>query len=140
MVTDPIADMLIRLKNAGVAGKSIVSVPYSTLKLHIANVLLRRGYVASVTKMVKKGRPTERWIEIGVAYDKTGEGASMVVRPRIRGAERVSKPSRRVYVGVQGIKPVKEGGIMVLSTPKGVMTAEEAKKEHVGGEILCRAW
>lgn len=140
MVTDPIGDMLMRLKNAGAAGKPVVRVPYSALKLSIANVLLKEGYVASVTKKAKKGKAAERWIEIGVAYDKTGDGAAEVVTPRIRGAERVSKPSRRIYVGVTGIKPVKEGGIMVLSTPKGVMTAEEAKKEHVGGEVLCRAW
>lgn len=140
MVTDPIADLLIRLKNAGTAGKPAVRVPYSALKLNIANVLLREGYVASVTKKTKKSNAAERWIEIGLAYDRTGGGAAEVVSPRISGAERVSKPSRRIYVGVADIKRDKEGGITVLSTPKGVMTAEEAKKEHVGGEILCRIW
>jgi len=134
VITDPIADMLVRLRNAGSAGKSLVYVPYSDLKLRIAHVLMKEGYVASISRKTLKGKTTERMIEIGLQYD--GPGA-----PRVRGAERVSRPSRRLYLGAKDIRPVQQGhGIMLLSTPKGVLTGDAARKEHVGGEIICRIW
>lgn len=132
MVNDPIADMLVRLKNAGEAGKSVVEVPFSGLKLRIANILLEEGFLASVTKKTKKGNIGT--IEIGLAYDE-------MRRPRFSGLVRVSRPSRRMYSKSKEIRPVQQGhGIMILSTPKGVMTDAKARKENVGGEILCKIW
>jgi small subunit ribosomal protein S8 len=141
VTTDPIADMLVRLKNAGNAGVASVEVPFSALKLAIANVLLKEGYVSTVVKKIKKAKTTEKVIEIGVAYESDGSGATLVRRPRISGLVRVSKPSRRVYSGANELKPINQGhGIAILSTPKGVLSNTEARKEHVGGEVLCKAW
>ena len=132
--TDPIADLLIRIKNAGMAGKQTVQIPFSEMKLRIANVLLAEGYVSQVDKKAKKGKSVEKYLEITLQYDGPRQ-------PRLRGVSRVSKPSRRMYAGVSEIKPVQQGhGIMILSTPKGVMTDSNARKEHVGGEIICKVW
>lgn len=135
VITDPIADMLVRLRNAGSAGKTLVYVPYSDLKLRIAHVLMKEGYISSIArKTLKEGKMSQRMIEIGVQYD--GPRA-----PRVRGAERVSRPSRRLYLGAKDIRPVHQGhGIMLLSTPKGILTGDAARKEHVGGEVICTIW
>ena len=134
VITDPIADMLVRLKNGGSAGKTLVYVPYSDLKLRIAHALMAEGYIASIARKTLKGRTTQRMIEIGVQYDGPGE-------PRVRGAERISRPSRRLYVGAKEIRPIHQGhGIVLLSTPKGILTGDAARKEHVGGEIICKIW
>ncbi len=123
---DPIADMIIRIKNAGMAGLPMTSIPYSRMKHDIASVLEREGYVSSVTKRAKKAR---KHIEIGIKY----EGKS----PKIKNVDRVSKPSRRVYMGVKDMRPVRDGsGALILSTPKGIMTDKEARKNHIGGEAL----
>jgi len=132
MVNDPIADMLVRLKNASETGKSVVEVPFSALKLRIANILLEEGFVASVTKKARKG--VSGVIEIGLAFDE-------MKRPKLSGLVRVSHPSRRKYSKSKEIRPVQQGhGIMILSTPKGVMTDANARKENVGGEVLCKIW
>lgn len=134
VITDPIADILVRIKNGGHAGKTVIYVPFSDMKLRLSNVLLKEGYVTSVVKKLKKGKRDERLIEIGIAYD-----APRV--PRVRGMERVSRPSRRVYIGSSEIRPVLQGhGLMILSTPKGLLTDTEARKEHVGGEVICKIW
>lgn len=134
MVTDPIADMLQRLRGAQAAHKASVVIPFSNQKIRIANVLLAEGFVGSVVKKAKKGDKTARWIDIALSYDTAG-------LPRITGAERVSRPSRRVYAGAADLHTVRQGfGIAVVSTPKGIMTDREARKEHVGGEVLCRVW
>lgn len=134
VITDPIADMLVRIRNAGSAGKTFAYVPYSDMKLRIAHVLMKEGYIDSIARKTLKGRTTERMIEIGVKYD----GPLM---PRVRGAERVSRPSRRLYLGAKEIHPIHQGhGIMLLSTPKGILTGDAARKEHVGGEIICKIW
>lgn len=134
VITDPIADMLVRLRNAGSAGKPFAYVPYSDLKLRIAHVLMKEGYVASIARKTLKGKTTERMIEIGLQYDGPGQ-------PRIRGAERVSRPSRRLYFGAKDIHPIHQGhGTMLLSTPKGILTGDAARREHVGGEIICKIW
>lgn len=126
--------MLVRIRNAGNAGKASVAIPYSDLKIRIANILLAEGLVESVVKKAKKGDKAARTIEIGLKY----EGPKS---PRIRGLERVSKPSRRIYKGAGDLHGVHQGhGFMILSTPKGVMTDTAARKEHVGGEVLCAAW
>lgn len=124
---DKIADMLIAIKNAGNAGKETLTVPYSVYKADIARALFGEGYIKSYSqKKMKKG---DR-LEIDVMYKKDGS-------PRITHVKRISKPSRRLYTGVKGIRPVKQGtGALFLSTPKGILTGVNAKKEMVGGEML----
>ncbi len=130
MVSDPIGDLITRLKNAGAVKKKTVEVPYSALRHAVADKLVAAGYLASATKQGKKVRKT---LEVGLVYEN---GRSM-----IRGAERVSKPGRRMYVGAGNIRPVKFGkGKLILSTPKGILTGEEARKENVGGEQLFKIW
>ncbi|MBI5400590.1 MAG: 30S ribosomal protein S8 [Candidatus Yonathbacteria bacterium] len=127
---DPIADMLISIKNAGNAGKNLAETPFSQLKESIAEVLFKNGYIASYAK---KGKKVQKTLEIGIAF----EGKN----PRVANVVRMSKPSRRFYVKAAEIKPIKNGyGLMVVSTPKGVMTGDEAKKGMVGGEALFKIW
>lgn len=129
-MNDKIADMLIRIKNAGNAGKEFTVVPHSKLRFAVAEALQKKGYVASVNN---KGKKTKKVIEIGIAY----EGGT----PKLQGAERISKLSRRVYYGFRDIRPVKNGyGLLMLSTPKGIISGEEARKENVGGEALFKIW
>ncbi len=134
VVTDPIADMLVRIKNAGTAGKTTVDIPFSDIKLRIANVLIKEGFVEFATKKIKKiGKTQVRVIEIGL---KEQGGLTL-----IRGIERVSRPSVRVYKHAEDLRPIKNGfGIMVVSTPKGIMSDTQARKEHVGGEVICKVW
>lgn len=129
-MNDKIADMLIRIKNAGNARKESVAVPYSNLRSEIAEALLKRGYVSSVAR---KGKKAKKTLEIGIAY----AGG----KPKVEGVERVSKLSCRVYCGFRDIKPVKNGyGALILSTPKGILSGDEARKEQVGGEALFKIW
>lgn len=128
MVTDPIADFLIRLQNASKVNKESVSMPFSQMKLSIAEVLEKEGYVSTVDK--KKATNT---LSVGLLY-KNG-------RPAITGAKRVSKPSRRMYMSIHDIKPIKRGyGLLVLSTPAGILTGKDAKEKRVGGEALFEIW
>lgn len=127
---DPIADMLIRIKNGGNAGKDIVEMPFSMLKESIAKVLFTEGFI---TSYAKKGKKVQKTLEVGIAY----EGK----KPRVSDVARMSKPSRRYYVKSEEIRPIKNGfGLMVMSTPKGIMTGDEARKGHVGGEALFKIW
>lgn len=127
---DPIADMLISIKNAGNAGKSLAVVPFSNLKEEIAKVLFSNGFIASYAK---KGKKVQKTLELGIAY----EGKA----PRVADVARMSKPSRRFYMKSADLKPMKNGyGLMVLSTPKGIMTGDEARKAQVGGEVLFKIW
>ncbi len=127
---DQIANMVNMLKNAGRAEHEFVVVPYSKIKHAIADCLVKEGYLTSVAKKMKKGFPT---LELGVAYvDGT---------PKINGVERVSKSSRRVYKGVKEIRPTRNGfGMTVFTTPKGILTDKQARKEMVGGEVLFKIW
>jgi small subunit ribosomal protein S8 len=130
MVTDPIADMITRLKNAGDARKPLVVIPYSKLKMAVATVLEHEGFIGST---VRKGRKVKRSIETTLLYD---EG-----KPKIAAVRRISRPSRRVYYGHRDIKKVRNGrGRLILSTPEGIMTGEEARRGHVGGEALFTIW
>lgn len=130
-MTDPIAAMLIMIKNAGKAERPFIVVPHSKLKESIALCLQKEGYVSSVTKKTSKNHPV---LEIGVKYDDKGDS-------KVHEVKRVSKPSRRMYMGTRDVRPVKNGyGILVLSTPKGIMTGKEARKELVGGEVLFMIW
>lgn len=131
MITDPVGDMINRIKNAGAAKAVSVSVPHSLLKLSIAEKLKEHGYVKAVEK---RGRKVRKSIDIVIAYKENGS-------PRVRGVKRISKPGRRMYTSVKDIVPVKYGyGLAVLSTPKGVKTGNEARKEKVGGEMLFHIW
>ncbi len=130
-MNDKIADMLIRIKNAGIAGKESTLIPHSKLKISIADALLKRGYVASVSS---KGKKTKKVIEVGIAYDKEGN-------PKVKEVKRISKLSCRVYYGYRDIRAIRNGyGTLMLSTPKGILTGDEARKENVGGEALFKIW
>jgi small subunit ribosomal protein S8 len=127
---DPISNMIIMMKNASLANKTNVAVPYSKMKLAIAECLKKEGYISDFAKKVKKGRPI---LEVGLIYvDK---------KPKISEAIRISKQSRRVYFGMKDIHTVRNGqGILILSTPKGILSGKDARKEQVGGEALFKMW
>jgi len=130
MVKDSIANLITNLKNAGVSGKQSVVAPHSELNVAVLELLQREGYVGSV---VKKGKKVNKFIEVNLAYTE-GE-------PRIQGVKRLSTFSKRVYQGVKDIRPVKNGhGLLVLSTPKGILSDKQARKERVGGEVLFKIW
>jgi small subunit ribosomal protein S8 len=130
-MTDPIADFINRLSNAGAVKKATVSVPFSMFKLAIAEKLQGAGYVQGVEK---KGKKVKKTIDIALKYDAQG-------RPAIKGVKRVSKPGRRMYAGVHDLKTVKYGhGALILSTPQGIMTDKEARLAKVGGEALFEIW
>lgn len=131
MVSDPVADLIIQLKNAGAAGRTQVVLPYSKLKAAIAQKLEECGYLKTV---VKRGKKARKALEIELMPAKNG---ALV----IQGVERVSKPGRRVYTSVTHVRSVRQGkGTLVLSTPKGILTDTEARKAHVGGEALFMIW
>lgn len=131
MLTDPIADMLARIRNAGQARHFTVEVPASRLKLAVARVLAEAGYLEDVRVDPKGGKPV---IVAGIRYDGDGD-------PLIDGMRRVSRPGRRVYVKADEVPQVRRGlGMAVLSTSKGVLSDRGAREEHVGGEVLCEVW
>lgn len=131
MVTDPIADMLTRIRNALLARHDYTDVPASRLKEAIAEVLKKEGYIGGFEV---RSEGSHRVIRIRLAYGKSRE-------PAIMGIERVSKPGLRVYAGRGEIPRVYGGlGIAILSTPEGVMTGKEARRRGVGGEVLCYVW
>lgn len=135
MVSDPIGDFLIRLKNAQGARKEHAVIPNSNMTRALAEVLSREGYIGAVDKRGTKTATGNKinTISVSLLY-KNG-------RPVIAGAKRISKPSRRMYMGVHDIKPVKRGhGLAVLSTPAGILTGKEAREKKVGGEILFEIW
>ncbi len=130
-MSDPIADMLTRIRNAGKAKFNSVDIPGSHLKKEIAKVLKDEGYV----KNYKFIQDTKQGVlRIYLKYGSAQKNAILKL-------DRVSKPSRRVYVKGKGIKPVYNGmGISIISTSKGIMTDKRARKENLGGEILCNVW
>jgi small subunit ribosomal protein S8 len=131
MVSDTVGDFIIQLKNAGAVGKAQVSLPYSKLKHAIATKLADAGYVEAVAA---DGEAVSKKLAVTLKYDAGG-------RHHINGVKRVSKPGRRLYAGVSEIHPVKFGkGNLILSTPAGILTDEEARAQHVGGEQLFIIW
>lgn len=131
MVSDPIADMLTRIRNGLKAKFPKVDVPASKLKLEIARILKDEGYILNY-KIVDEG--SHKAIRVYLKYSETGQ-------PAITNLERVSKPGCRVYVGSREIPKVLGGlGISILTTPKGVMTGKEARRQNVGGELLCKVY
>ena len=130
-ITDPLADMLTRVRNAGNAKLNSVDIPGSKTKAALANVLKEEGYIRNF-KFIKDNK--QGIIRIYLKYDKNDRHA-------IYGLERVSKPSRRVYVKGKDVKPVLNGmGVAVLSTSKGILTDKQARQENLGGELLCKIW
>jgi len=130
-MTDPIADMLTRIRNAQRASHELVNIPSSKLKINVAKVLKSEGYVKNF-RIISDGQ--HRFIRIFLKYDK--EGVAI-----IEGIKRVSKPGCRVYAGSDEVPKVLNGyGINILSTSKGLMKVNEARKMGVGGEILCAVW
>ena len=130
-MTDPIADMLTRIRNALRVQHESVDIPASKLKLRIAEILKLEGYINSF-QVISEG--SKKTIRIFLKYDEKG-------KPVIEGLKRVSKPSRRVYAGYEEIPKVLNGyGINIISTSKGVITDREARRKRVGGEIICSIW
>lgn len=130
MVTDPVADLLTRIRNANMANLEIVEAPASRIKANIARVLKDEGFIKNFRLVRADGKHFLR------LYLKIETGAKA-----ISGIKRESKPGLRRYVGADEIPRVLNGaGVVILSTPKGVMTGREAKKSRVGGELLCSVW
>lgn len=130
-MSDPIADMLTRIRNAGKAKFNSIDIPGSKLKTDLARVLKDEGFIRNY-KFIKDNK--QGILRVYLKYDE--EQTNTII-----GLERVSKPSRRLYVKSRDIKPVLNGmGIAVLSTSKGIMTDKQARSEKLGGEILCNVW
>jgi small subunit ribosomal protein S8 len=130
MVNDPIGDLLIQIKNASMAGKRVVELPYSRVKHAVADILAKEGYVTGVTR---GGAVPKEHLHVEIKYDNG--------TPALTDLKRVSKPGLRWYVNKKEIPTVVGGmGISILSTPQGIMTGKEAKKRGIGGELLCKVW
>ncbi|HKY52748.1 MAG TPA: 30S ribosomal protein S8 [Anaerolineales bacterium] len=135
-VIDPIADMLTRIRNAVMAGHTLVAMPSSKLKVEIAKIMKDEGYLESF-ELVENEESNQKVLRMKIKY----VGERRARRSVISGIERVSKPGRRVYTKKQDIPWVLSGiGVAILSTPKGVMTGARARQLGVGGEILCKVW
>ncbi len=135
-VTDPIADMLTRIRNAVMVSQNTVSMPHSKLKESIAQILKDEGYLEGYEVIPEDGKP-QRSISLKIKY----VGARRERRAVLTDLQRVSRPGRRVYVGKGEIPWVLSGmGVAILSTPKGVMTGQRARALGVGGEVLCQVW
>ncbi len=134
MMSDPIADMLTRVRNALMAGKATVDIPSSKIKVEIARILKEEGYIEAFEVLEQKPYPV---LQVTLKY----HGARRERRPVITNITRISKPGRRVYRGRMDLPRVMSGiGIAIVTTPKGVMTAAQARRERVGGEVLCYVW
>lgn len=130
-MTDPIADFLTRIRNAVMAGKDRVDVPASRLKLELTKILKEEGFIRTF-KVLEEG--PQGTIRLYLRYSPEGE-------PAIHGIERVSRPGRRVYMGIDKLPSVRKGiGIAVVSTSKGLMTDARARELRVGGEVMCKVW
>ena len=135
-MTDPVADMLTRIRNAMRVGHPAVAMPSSKLKVEIARILKEEGFIAG-HEVVDGASPAHKVLRMRLRY--VGERRNR--RPVITGLERVSTPGRRVYSGKRDIPWVLSGmGVAILTTPKGVMTGQRARQLGVGGEILCKVW
>jgi small subunit ribosomal protein S8 len=130
-LTDPVADFLTRIRNAIRARQQKMDVPASKLKTEIARILKEEGYIANYKATEEEGKAILR---VYLKYGANNEAA-------IRDLTRISRPGCRVYVGRDEIKRVQGGlGISILTTPRGVMTGKQARRQRVGGEILCEVW
>jgi small subunit ribosomal protein S8 len=129
-MTDPIADLLTRIRNAILAGHKVVEAPASNLKKEVARILFEKGYIRSYK--VIEGEGSQGTLKIALKYNPKNK------KPAIKSIKRASRPGLRQYVGVDEMPRVLNGlGIAILSTSKGLMTDKEAKRENIGGEVLC---
>lgn len=130
MTTDNISDFIIQLKNASLARKPSFTVPYSKFKASIAEVLKKEGFIKDFSK---KGKKVLKNLEVELVYENN--------EPKVNDVQRVSKVSKRIYFGADQIRSVRQGfGKLILTTPKGIMTDREARKQKVGGEPLFKIW
>ena len=130
MFTDPIADMLTRIRNASAAQKAELVLPYSKFKANLAELLKKEGFVASVSELTSK----HKMLQISLKYDNDGQAV-------IAGIKRVSKPGQRIYLPVEKLPRTNSGyGVTVVSTSKGLMSDKEARKAKMGGEVVCQVW
>lgn len=130
MLNDPIGDMIIQIKNAGLSGRENISLPFSKIKYQIAEILKKEGYIVNFKEI--EGIPFKK-LQITLRYDKQ--------QHVITDVKRLSKPGLRVYVNRQSIPVVVGGmGIAIISTSNGLMTGKDAKKAGIGGELLCEIW
>ena len=128
---DPIADMLTSIRNAQAVKKDTADVPFSNLKYEIAKILGKHGFIE---KVEKEGRKVKRAIKIVLRYNEDKS-------PKISGLKRISKPGQRIYKNFKSLKPIMSGyGIAIISTSKGLMTDKEARKQKLGGEVICEVW
>jgi len=126
-MTDPVADMLTRIRNAGLVNHETVSIPRSRLKREILQILIEEGFIAGVDE-------EERDLRVHLKYDQSRRGV-------IQGLKRISTPGRRLYVGKNEIPYVRDGlGVAILTTPRGVLTDRAARHAGVGGEVICYIW
>lgn len=132
-MVDPISDMLTRIRNAQAVGHKTVSVPFSKIKFELAKILNQEGFIGNISK---KGKGPKRRIEIFLKYKDSKD-----IIPFIQDLRRISRPGQRIYISKEELgKFLKEQGIAILSTSQGPMTAKEAKKKGIGGEVLCKVW
>lgn len=130
MYTDPIADMLIRIKNAGTARKEAAVLPYSKFKASLAKLLEREGFIGTVSEVPGKFKS----LKVTLKYDSAGQ-------PVISGLKRVSKPGQRIYLSSEKLPRTNSGlGVTIVSTSKGLLSDKEARKSKVGGEVVCQVW
>ena len=126
---DPISDMFIRVKNASLAGHESVRIPYSKFKHEIARTLERNGFLGRIER---KGKRVKKILDITLLMHGK--------EPLLSDVALLSKPSRRSYSSYKELRPARHGGIILISTPKGVLTGKEARKEKVGGELIAEVW
>lgn len=131
MMTDPISDMLTRIRNAGMARSRTTEMPRSKMKYAVAKIMQAKGYLEDVVAYEDGNRPMMR---VALKYDESGA-------PAITSIRRVSKPGQRIYKKSDELRSVRSGmGFVILSTPNGLMTNDEAKKRHLGGEVICEVF
>jgi small subunit ribosomal protein S8 len=131
MMTDPIADLLVRIQNAMRRGHATVTIPASKLKTEILRVLKSEGFIGAYDREEVDGHPV---LKIQLRY--VGEGEPIITKMK-----RISRPGKRVYVGCRDLKQVMNGmGLSIVSTSKGLMTDQESRREGLGGEVLCQVW
>ena len=127
---DPIADLLTRIRNAGMVKQESVDAPFSKIKLKIAEILMQRGFILELKKM-KRG--DKKFLRIFLKYEES--------KSRISGLRRISSPGQRIYKKSSDLKRVRAGfGFSIVSTSKGIITGDEARKKRLGGEVLCEIW
>ena len=133
-MTDPISDMLVQIKNAQAVGHEQVVLPFSKVKLKIAEILKAAGYISTVERRNKKAKKSEHeYLQLTLKY-RDNQGA-------LSGVKIISRPSRRMYIKSKDIKLVRSGyGLAIVSTSKGIMSSKEARKLGLGGEIICEVW